>query len=349
MPAPSPDDSFVPIPEAGQKISGLYKSPAAQRITGQAKLNDSAISRFMLLANGLPFKRETFRSQRDNALFSASYSQTLADYFQFPCDDSSAWRRSTAVEFLKDYHGRYDRDDAIEAAQAKVREVHAKRTALRPPPQIDAPSRIDVNPSIELLASISISIHQSNPDAPAPVSLCLSAFPAPFDCHVISLKHVTVALDLNGATANDPSQHLGGKKAYVHPNTDCCIIARGNPGRPIFSVSTSSPPFGRIVPDDEICSLYDLKEGQIVTANLSAYIRDLVVTPTSETKPPKPEQPTDTFSFHDANSRLMGQAAKEAICRRIALLVDLGEVEWFTLASYNCVYSSDPKKSQGGQ
>ena len=247
--------------------------------------------------------RESMREQVEKGTMLETHQQALSAYCDgFPIEDHH-WTGASAKEFSNWWSNRKEQL-SLAGKQAQLFLV---------------PGSTEESYICERLATIFITLNQTAPGEPWPITGVIKCFPSPLPIE-IAVKRAWLQIDGRGrCTFRPKEQHAeiageGGKTIYSWSGRDI---------RPICDVSTERQYLGKIDLPDEFCAAYGLRPGTVITARLAAFIKDLNPVGSDgedDGTPDHSRKQGDPFSWSRPKSETMGQSVKNAILARIELL-----------------------------
>jgi hypothetical protein len=302
MPPKKPREAWLTVAQLEAKYVRLavalnYGKHSSKNLTPDG-LNSIDQGRFARAiaeqASGEGITRELMRDQIEKGAMRVTHQRALSTLcFGFPISDSK-WRDASADDFMDWWTTwRHRANSPTSDVQLALVGIAREESYV-----------------CERLASIWITLNQSPPASPWPITGQMRCYPSPLPIEV-AIKRAWLQLDGRGRCTfkyNVGSSDIPGEFGPVH------FMWAGTSQRPTCDLRADQGYLGKVDFPDNFCEAHGLTPGTVVTARLAVFIKDLepVVKGT--------RQKAETYSWHRPGHKTLGQATKDAILTRIEML-----------------------------
>jgi hypothetical protein len=313
------EDHEDPI-AAEMKLEFLMRHPVPRRVLGHEPTMVS-------FSDKLGVARKTLIDQRDNGRLSSYVQSTLAAKLKFRLDWPD-WLTGNVEDFRNRYCHEHGSD-----ADAPTR-IHDPAVKLRSERLVPAEKKDRERPN---LASLSLFLQQAGPGQSLPVSVELVCQPEPVGNFEIAVYRGRLEIDPGAAEIplDPPPLATDGPATMTRGNRTVTLqrYHASGAGRVAWTVSAKDGPIGvlRLDDDQDLCLIGEPADGDIITAVLHVYVKDLDL---AEPDPDdEADDRADPYSFLRPDGKPLSPK-KRQIIKGLILKDELGPAPegWHALA-----------------
>ena len=248
--------------------------------------------------------RELLRDQIEQGAMRRSHQAALAKLCAGFSIEEKVWKIGSADDFMRWWEEWRARRTTPEAQNARLELVPGGR---------------EESFICERLASMWVTLNQSAPGEPWPITGEISCFPSLLERVEIAIKRVWLQVDGHGRCTIEHGAEIYEAKGKFGP---VYMEWAGTARRPTCDIRADRGCLGRVSLPDNFCEAHGATAGTIITARLAVFIRDIGPAGNDDGEPENGEAQLmeDTYSWYRPGYKTMGQATKDAILARIELL-----------------------------
>ena len=247
--------------------------------------------------------RELLRDQIGQGAMRKSHQAALAAMCAGFSIEEKVWKNGSADDFMRWWEEWRARPTTPEAQNARLELVPGSR---------------EESFICERLASMWITLNQSAPGEPWPITGEISCFPSPLP-REIAIKRAWLQFDGHGRCTIEHGVEIHEAQGKFGPvNLEWAGAGR----RPICDLRAERGYLGRLSLPDNFCEAHGVTAGAVITARLAVFIKDIGPAGNDDGEPENGEaqRTEDSYSWYRPGHKTMGQATKDAILARIELL-----------------------------